>query len=128
MVRPKDEPSAQVVPAHVPQESGSLMVESKLFRVPRVGKPETVYLFQVNVEINLSTNPQVSTMFTDAEVGRAMNSFFEANHIGIHNKFANAAQEVTRIELRGSPEGLAAFHEAYLTGDSSSVVYNLEYR
>jgi hypothetical protein len=103
------------------------MVEAKLFRVPRGGKPEEVTLFQVNVEINLSRNPKISGMFTDAQAVKEINAFFKKHDIGVANKFGDGTT-VTRVELRGSPDGLAKFVETYLADDNSSVVYNLEYR
>jgi hypothetical protein len=104
-----------------------IMVESKLFRVPRGETAEPVSLFQVNVEIDLSTNPKVCTMFTDAEVGKEMDAFFKANGIRMESKYAKGTT-VTAIELRGSPEGLAKFVETYLADDNSPVVYNLNFR
>ena len=103
------------------------MVESRLHRVPRDGTPETVHLFQINVEINLSKNPKISGMFADPQAAKEMDAFFRTHDIRIESKFGDGIN-VSRIELRGSPEGLVKFHDTYLTDDNSSVVYDLQYR
>jgi hypothetical protein len=103
------------------------MVESKLHRVPRGGPPETVYLFQINVEIDLSKNPKVRDIFTDPKVNKEMVAFLQAQNIRIENKFERDGK-VTRVELRGSPEGLKRFHDEYLGVDEAGVVYEVKFK
>jgi hypothetical protein len=108
-------------------ESWLVMVESKLFRVPRNGPRETVYLVQINIDLDLSQNPIIRNMFSDPDANKEIANFFRMNTINIENKYEHAGK-VSRVELRGSPEGLAKFHEAYLTDDKAGAAYDLQYR
>lgn len=85
-----------------------------------------VVLFQVDVEIDLCKDQKLRDMFTNEDVGRDMVVFLRKNNIHLHR--TQGIPNVTRISLRGSPQGLQKFVDRYFTAEESTVVYNLLYR
>ena len=83
-------------------------------------------LVQLNVDIDMCQNPKVRCMFTNADACQEMNAFLDANRLKVENTFATN-NVVTRIELRGSTEGLVKFRETYLASEEPAVVYELRY-
>jgi len=83
-------------------------------------------LFQVDVEIDLCKNQKVRDMFTNEDAGRDMGVFLRKNNIQLHS--TDGFSDVTRISLRGSPQGLQKFVDRYFATGESPVGHNLFYR
>jgi hypothetical protein len=83
-------------------------------------------LCRVDVDIDLSSNPKVRTMFTD---GGGVMSFLRNNQIKIVGSSANLrTQETTHVELAGAAESLIKFVDEFLSEDLPGGVYTLYYR
>jgi hypothetical protein len=81
-------------------------------------------LFQIDVDIDLSSNPQVRDMFTRQE----LRAFFQANGIKIVSTSANGGGNATHIEVRGPNESLIKFVDTFLSEDAPGGVYTLLYK
>jgi hypothetical protein len=90
-----------------------------------IGEKSAV-LLQVDVEIDLCKDQKVRDMFTNEDAGQDLSVFLRKNNIELHR--TEGIPNVTRISLRGSPQGLHRFVDRYLTVDETPAVYNLLYR
>lgn len=90
-------------------------------------KPQKGSLFQVDVDIDLSSNPKVREMFNDQKANGDMTAFFKAHDIHLASTYGKGGGNATHIELRGSQLGLIKFVNDFLSNDDPGGVYNLWY-
>lgn len=85
-------------------------------------------LFQVDVEIELARDKRISEMFKNDDLGKDMVMFLLQNNVNLVEPLRRADGVVTRVSLRGAPDGLQKFVDTYFTADESPVAYNRLYR
>jgi len=84
-------------------------------------------LFRIHIDLDLSSNPTIREMFTDAKAGQEIRLFLNKN--GLHLERAGEMKgEAVAVEITGPSSALLMFVDKFLHDDAPGGVYSLEDR